>query len=96
MIIGFGLIGGLVFWKGSAEVAKWMWIVSAAVGVLAVIVPPLSKPFYLVWMAVALIMGTIISHLILLIIFYLIITPVGLFMKMIGRDALKLKKKSEK
>ena len=43
-------------------------------------------------MGLAFVMGTCVSTLILLLIFFLIITPVGLVMKMMGRDALRLKK----
>lgn len=94
LIIGFGLIGALVGWKKSWEAAYWMWAVSAGVGLLAIVTPPLSKPFYWVWMGVAFVMGTVVSTVILTLIFYLIFTPVGILMRLLGRDPLKLKKTS--
>ncbi|MCB4757434.1 MAG: SxtJ family membrane protein [Elusimicrobia bacterium] len=94
LLIGFGLIGALVFWRSSHAAAFWMWGISTSVGLLAIAVPFLSKPFYWAWMGVAFVMGTIVSTLILLLIFYLIISPVALFMKLVGRDSLRLKKKS--
>ena len=94
LIIGFALIGGLVYWLGNSAVAFWMWKISVAIGLLALLLPPLSLPFYWAWMGIAFVMGTIISFFIVALIYYVIITPVGLIMKIIGRDALKLKKSS--
>ena len=94
ILIGFAIIGGIGFFFGKIEFAKWAWILSGLVCLLAVTVPPIAKPFYWIWMGIAFVMGSIISFLIVALIYYFIITPVGLFMKIIGRDALKLKKKS--
>jgi len=96
MIIGFGIIGGLFFWRGHVDVAKWLWIGSAAVGGLALVLPPLVTPIYFIWMAIAFVMGTLISFLIVALIYYFIITPVGLLMRVLKRDALRLKKESFK
>jgi len=96
LIIGFGLIGGLFFWRESLTVAKWMWMGSIGIGGLAILAPPLSRPFYFLWMGLAFVMGTIVSFLILSLIFYGIITPVGMMMRLIGRDALLRKKEATK
>ncbi|OVE78260.1 hypothetical protein BVX98_00900 [bacterium F11] len=94
ILIGFALIGGIVYWRGFHQVAIGLWIGSGIVGALAILLPPLSKPFYWIWMGIAFVMGTVISFLIVAFIYYFIFTPVGLIMRLIGRDALKLKKKS--
>jgi len=94
ILIGFALIGCLFWWKISLAVAFWIWGISAFAGILALIAPPFSKPIYHVWMGMAFVMGTTISFLIVLTIFYMIITPVGLIMRLFGRDPLKLKKAS--
>ena len=94
LIIGFGLIGGLFFWFDRVELAKILWIVSGAIGALGIVLPTLAKPFYYIWMGIAFVMGTIVSFVIITVIYYFIITPVGLLMKLLRRDALKLKKKS--
>jgi len=96
LIVGFALIGALVGWRKSWEAASWIWGVSAGIGLLALFLPAASKPFYLLWMGIAFIMGTIISTVILILIFYLIITPVGILMRVLGRDSLHLKKASFK
>lgn len=94
ILIGFGLIGALFYWKNFQRASSFLWLISVGVPFLAFFLPSFSKPFYYVWMGLAFVMGTILSNLILLIIFYLVITPTGLVMKLIGRDELRLKKSS--
>ena len=96
IIVGFGLISLILLWRGAAEIAKPLFLGALAIGVLALIVPYLSKPFYWAWMGIAFVMGTIVSTLILMLIFYLIFTPIGLLMRLFGRDCLRLKKSSFK
>lgn len=58
---------------------------------LAFIVPTSLKTFYLLWMALAFILGFIMTRVILTVLFYIILTPTGLFLRLTGKDLLKLK-----
>lgn len=51
------------------------------------------KPVYIVWMRFAFILGWINTRIILVILFYLIFTPVGLFMRLFRIDLLERKNK---
>ena len=51
------------------------------------ILTPLNK----VWFKFGIILGKIISPIIMGIIFFLVVTPIGLLMKILGKDLLKLK-----
>ena len=66
-------------------------IISLAFLVLANIAPILLKPIYILWMRLAFILSWINTHIVLLIIFYLILTPIGLGMKLFGIDSLDRK-----
>jgi hypothetical protein len=92
-VAGFSLIALVLLLRGSTRAAQIVGAIGAAVGGLALIAPPLARPFYLAWMGVAFVMGGIVSFLILMIIFYLIITPLALIMRLAGRDELALKRK---
>jgi Saxitoxin biosynthesis operon protein SxtJ len=59
--------------------------------VLGTIWPRVLKPLYLAWMSVAIVMGFCVSHLILFLFFFLVMTPVGLVARCAGRDFLRLK-----
>jgi hypothetical protein len=92
ILIGFGLIGALLFWNGKHSIAGGMWAGAAFVCTLAQVAPVLARPFYLLWMGFGFVVGSIMSRVILCIIFFFVVTPVALFFKITGRDALLRKK----
>ena len=52
---------------------------------------PVRLPIYHAWMILVSPIGWIISHLLLAVVYYLIITPIGLLMRLCGRDSLHRK-----
>ncbi|MDD5657464.1 MAG: SxtJ family membrane protein [Elusimicrobia bacterium] len=92
ILAGFGLIGGLAFWRGRHCAAACLWTAAAAVEVAALAAPRLAAVFYQAWMAFGFAMGTVVSTAALLAFFYLIVTPIGLVMRLLGRDALNLRR----
>ena len=91
MLAGFfGLVGGLIWWQaGSPVAAEIIWAVGVAVAVLYYALPPLRRVLFLAWMAAVFPIGWAVSHLLLALIYYLIFTPVGLAMRLFGRDPLQ-------
>ena len=55
-------------------------------------VPVILKPIYLVWMIFAVILGWFMTRLILSLLFYMMITPIGLVLRLMGKDLLELKR----
>lgn len=49
---------------------------------------PLTRVIYIVLMTIALPIGFVLSHVLMAAIFYLLITPIGLVFRLIGRDAM--------
>lgn len=85
-----GMIGGIAQWKfGAPEVAKWIWIISALVIVLYYAVPPLRKWIYIGWMAVFFPIGWVLSHVLLSVVFYLVVFPIGILVRLFRYDALR-------
>ena len=64
---------------------------AAVVGAIGFIRPRLLRPIYLAWMCAAFPIGWLVSHLLLAAVFYLLITPLGLLLRLFGRDKLKLR-----
>lgn len=106
MLIGFGLIGAFLWYKGRVEagvfayagttwqkIAIWLWIVGAAIQVLSLISLSLTRYVYIVWMTLAFPIGLVMSTVVVSLFYYLLITPIGLVMRMMGRDKLGLKPK---
>lgn len=59
---------------------------------LDIIFPPAFYPFAWIWFNLSDILGTIVSKIILGVIFFIIVLPVGIIRKILGKDSLLLKK----
>jgi hypothetical protein len=57
--------------------------------VFGVASPNTLRPVYIGWMSMAFVLGFIISHLILGLLFYCVITPMGLVARLAGKDFLR-------
>ena len=64
--------------------------------IMGLISPVILKPLNKVWMGLAIILGWLSSRIILIVIFYLVLTPISLIAKISGKKFLDLKYKSEK
>lgn len=92
---------GLVFCVSLATLAAlgcckgwWNWpsfAVAAAVGALAWLRPAWLLLPYNGWMLLALSMGWMVSRLLLTLIYFLVVTPIGLIMRAMGNDPLDIK-----
>ena len=58
--------------------------------VLGILVPAVLKPIYWIWMIFATILGWIMTRVILSLLFYIIITPIGLILRFFGKQFLEL------
>ena len=61
----------------------WPWVIFGVLAVLGLVAPMALNPVYKIWMRFGLIMSKIMTPLIMGIVFYFVITPVGLFRKSI-------------
>jgi len=95
LMIGFptlAVIFSLIGWLTKGALPSWTpWLagVGAGLGAALWLAPQVAKPFYLAWYFAACCMGIVISNLLLVAFYYLVITPVGLIMRAIGRDPMK-------
>ncbi len=55
------------------------------------IAPRVLKPVYLAWMTLAILLGFVVSGFLLILFFFLVITPIGWVARCLGNDFLKLK-----
>jgi len=90
--LGFGLTGGAVrFGLPAWNVASVAWGVGVA-GALAIWASQaFGRRLYFGWMYAALPVGWTISHLVLGLVYYLVLTPIGLAMRLAGTDPMKRK-----
>jgi hypothetical protein len=83
----FALLFGLFFpWLRSHYFPLWPWILCAALAGSALLRPQLLKYVFAGWNRLGLVLGWINSRIVLTVTFYLIIVPIGLLVRLIGRD----------
>ena len=83
--IAFGLLGGYFLWRGK-PFALYVLALAAIFLLFGFIAPILLKPVQKAWMMLALLMGWVMTRVILAIVFYLVITPIGLVLRLTGKD----------
>lgn len=80
------LFGLILPWLGSHSVAIWPWIIACSFWVSALLVPNSLRPIYNIWMSIRLLLGQINTHIILGIVFYVLVTPMSLYLRLSGED----------
>jgi len=92
MLILCALFSGVLWLKGHAFAAAVFCGLAVYSVVMMLLCKPALRPLYGFWMAVAWLLGKIISPLVLGFVYYGVITPTGLVLKLTGHDKLRLKK----
>lgn len=84
------IISAIMFYY-SSELKFYFGIAGLILIISGYVFTKILLPFQKVWMGLALVLGFIMSRLILTLLFYLVITPIGLIAKLSGKDFLDLK-----
>ena len=85
------LLVGLYPLTYSGELRLWSVIISLIFLVLALINSKILTPLNKLWFRFGIFLGKIISPVIMGIIFFLVVTPIGLVMRLLGKDLLNLR-----
>jgi hypothetical protein len=95
LMIGFPVLGiffALVAWFGLHRwnpIFLWIGLIGLLLGLVLWLVPAVAHPFYLVWHFVACCMGFVIGNMLLIAFYYLVITPIGLCLRGLGKLSLQ-------
>ena len=73
------------------EIRVWALIISSIFLILGLVNSKLLSPLNNLWFRLGIFLGKIISPIIMGIIFYLVVTPIGLLMRLLGKDLINLK-----
>ena len=85
------VIVGFLFFKEIASYKIFAYTAVIFIG-LGLMIPIILKPIYIIWMVFALILGWIMTRVILSLLFYTVLTPIGFLSNIFGKDFLKLNK----
>ena len=99
----FGIVFFIVFliiaiypFLNQGELRLWSLIVSIIFLILGLLNSKLLLPLNKIWFKFGILLGRIISPLIMAIIFFLVVTPIGLIMRTLGKDILNLRYNTKK
>ena len=97
MLIGFTVLGLLSAWRakgiGTASIVLWSIGVFLAV---AAFVPGFGRIAYLGVYLPTSIIGYVVSNVLLALLFFIVITPLGLILRLMGKDLLQLRRPRER
>jgi hypothetical protein len=94
--IWFPAFCALVGWSIARKTSHWHdvemgWIVASAISIAGLIFPPIIRPVFVGLILLTYPIGWVVSHLLLGAIFYGVVTPIGISLRLTGHDALQLK-----
>ena len=94
----FGIVFFIVFllisfWPilSGNEIRAWSLLISIIFLILGILNSKLLTPLNKIWFKFGIILGRIVSPIVMGIIFFAVVTPIGIFMRLIGKDLLGMK-----
>jgi len=94
MSIVLALLGGLFLWRGRGY-CSCFFAFSVLFAGCGLALPAVLGPVYTAWMKLSAMMGWFMSRVILLVLFYLVLTPTALLLRLFSKDILSLKFKQD-
>ena len=98
----FGLTFACVFiiialWPllDSEPIRLWSFIVSTILVIISFTFPKILRPFNKWWFKFGLLLRSVVSRIVIPLVFYLVVTPMGLLMRLLGKDFLGKKFKPD-
>ena len=98
----FGVVFTVVFaiiglWPllDDAGVRWWSLAIAAGFAAVSTVWPSLLGPLNRLWLKFGLLLNRIVSPLVMGLLFYLVVTPIALLMRILGKDPLRLKRDSK-
>lgn len=76
----------------AATMPIWPWVLAGLLWVPALVMPSVLKPVYTTWMKIGHGIGWVNTRIILGVLFYILVLPMGLFMRLFGKDPMARKR----
>lgn len=91
LIVFFAIVAWLAHQKGASVQTAWTIAGGgAAVGIAGLLAPAFIRVVYVVWMAAVFPIGFVVSNVVLALVFYGVVWPIGILTRLTGRNALQL------
>lgn len=83
-----GVFGLALPWLFSHSWPAWPWVLAACGGGVALLLPGALRRPHDWWQRIGMLLGTVSSSIILTLLFLLVLTPIGLLLRVFGKHAL--------
>lgn len=88
----FAIVGLWPLWGGGAP--RWtLVIIALAFAAVTIVRPVLLNPLNLLWHKLGLLLGKIVAPLVMGLLFFVVVTPLGMLRRLMGADPLRRRKK---
>ena len=84
------LFGVISVFLGLSTTEKFWFFIAIGILVITLLIPKLLKPFAFLWFGFSKALGWVTSRIVLFIIFWGLVTPMGLIRRMMGKDSMRL------
>ena len=74
-----------------AAMPIWPWLIAGLLWVPALLIPRVLRPVYTAWMKIGHVIGWVNTRIILGVLFYVLVLPMGLIMRLFGKDPMARK-----
>jgi hypothetical protein len=98
LIVGGALLVIAAFqWRRGAPQSVWVALiaVAAVLLIMAAVAPSLLRPVYRGWMRFGEALAWVNTRILLTLIFFLVVTPIGLVMRLFGRSPIAVKRRDD-
>ena len=98
----FGIVFSMVFLLISVwpvlyglEIRIWSLLISIVFLILGILNSNILKPLNIIWLKFGVFLGNLLSPIVMMIIFFFVVTPTSLILKLFKKDILNLKKNKD-
>ncbi len=97
LVVGgvFCVLGGLLLWRGRPS-SPYFFAPGIFLVITGAVIPTILKPLQKAWMTLAILMGWVMTRVLLSVLFYLAVTPIGWILRLTGKDILDQKLEPQK
>ena len=79
----------------NGEIRVWSLIVGIIFLILGLTNSKILTPLNIIWFKIGIFLGNFVSPIVMAIVFFLVVTPISLIMKLLGKDILNIKKSNK-